>query len=183
MRNFFAIVAVLASSNIASAQVSVDNCGEMLEFDQTPERLVVHDMNMTEMAFALGLQDKIVGLTGITGWYKTSPTFDTDRGDIPELAPKYPTVENLVAASPDLFFAGWYYGMKPGGDVTPDTLAPFGIKTMVLTESCIHLNKDRPEASMDLLFDDVVRLGTVMDVKDKAEAPNGRGLGRPACSD
>ena len=73
--------------------------------------------------------------------------------------------------------------MKPGGDVTPDTLAPFGIKTMVLTESCIHLNKDRPEASMDLLFDDVVRLGTVMDVKDKAEAPNGRGLGRPACSD
>ena len=52
--------------------------------------------------------------------------------------------ENLVAASPDLFFAGWYYGMKPGGEVTPDTLEPFGIKTMVLTESCVHLNKDPP---------------------------------------
>ena len=52
----------------------------------------MHDMNMTEMAFALGLQDKIVGLTGITGWYKTSPGFDEMRGDIPELAPKYPTV-------------------------------------------------------------------------------------------
>ena len=125
---------------------------------------------MTEMAFALGLQDKIVGLTGISGWYKTSPTFDEERGDIPELAPKYPTVENLIAVSPDLFFAGWYYGMKPGGDVTPDTLAPFGIKTMVLTESCVHLNKNRPEASMDLLFDDVIRLGTVMDVADKAES-------------
>ena len=24
-----------------------------------------------------------------------------------ELAPKYPTIENLVAAAPDLFFAGW----------------------------------------------------------------------------
>ena len=160
-------------SGIASAatarEITVDNCGEPLVFETQPERLVVHDMNMTDMAFALGLQDKVVGLTGITGWYKTSPEFDTLRGDIPELAPKYPTVENLVAVEPDLFFAGWYYGMKPGGDVTPDTLAPFGIKTMILTESCVHLDKDRPEASMDLLFTDVLRLGKVMHVEDKAE--------------
>ena len=152
----------------ALAGVTVDNCGSPLTFDETPERIVVHDMNMTEMAFALGLQDKIVGLTGITGWYKTSPTFDADRGDIPELAPKYPTVENLLAADPDLFFAGWYYGMRPGGEVTPDTLAPFGIDVMVLTESCVHLHDARPEASMELLFDDVLRLGEVMDVADRA---------------
>ena len=157
------------ASGAAAHEVTVDNCGEPLVFDAKPERLVVHDMNMTDMAFALGLQEHIVGLTGITGWYKTSPDFDKLRGDIPELAPKYPTVENLVAAEPDLFFAGWYYGMKPGGDVTPDTLAPFGIKTMILTESCVHLDKDRPEASMDLLFNDVLRLGQVMHVEEKAE--------------
>jgi iron complex transport system substrate-binding protein len=164
-----AVLSALAGG-AAAQEVTVDNCGEPLVFDSKPERIVVHDMNMTDMAFALGLQDSIVGLTGITGWYKTSPDFDAQRGDIPELAPKYPTVENLVAVEPDMFFAGWYYGMKPGGDVTPDTLEPFGIKTMVLTESCIHLNTDRPEASMDLLFDDVLRLGTVMHVEDKANA-------------
>ncbi len=164
-----AVLSALAGG-AAAQEVTVDNCGEPLVFDTKPERIVVHDMNMTDMAFALGLQDSIVGLTGITGWYKTSPDFDAQRGDIPELAPKYPTVENLVAVEPDMFFAGWYYGMKPGGDVTPDTLEPFGIKTMVLTESCIHLNTDRPEASMDLLFDDVLRLGTVMHVEDKATA-------------
>ncbi len=164
-----ALLAALATSATAE-QITVDNCGAPLVFDTPPERLVVHDMNMTDMAFALGLQDRIVGLTGITGWYKTSPEFDTLRGEIPELAPKYPTIENLVAASPDLFFAGWYYGMKPGGDVTPDTLAPFGIKTMILTESCVHLDKDRPEASMELLFGDMLRLGKVMGVSDKAEA-------------
>lgn len=163
-----ALITGLATS-AAALETTVDNCGEPLIFETQPERLVVHDMNMTDMAFALGLQDKIVGLTGITGWYKTSPEFDTLRGDIPELAPKYPTVENLVAVEPDLFFAGWYYGMKPGGDVTPDTLEPFGIKTMILTESCVHLDKERPEASMDLLFDDVLRLGKVMQVEDKAE--------------
>ncbi|MEO1109366.1 MAG: ABC transporter substrate-binding protein [Pseudomonadota bacterium] len=164
-----ALMITCLASGAAAHEVTVDNCGEPLVFDAKPERLVVHDMNMTDMAFALGLQDQIVGLSGITGWYKTSPDFDKLRGDIPELAPKYPTVENLVAAEPDLFFAGWYYGMKPGGDVTPDTLAPFGIKTMILTESCVHLDKDRPEASMDLLFNDVLRLGQVMHVEEKAE--------------
>ncbi|MCY4300815.1 MAG: ABC transporter substrate-binding protein [Aestuariivita sp.] len=162
------LASVLATSAVAN-EITVDNCGEELIFETTPQRIVIHDINMTDMAFALDLQDKIAGLTGITGWYKTSPNFDELRGDIPELAPKYPTVETLVAAQADMFFAGWYYGMKPGGDVTPDTLAPFGIKTMVLTESCIHLNKDRPEASMDLLFDDVLRLGKVMQVEERAE--------------
>jgi len=170
MKHIWSVALATAMAGGAAAhEVTVDNCGEPLVFETQPERLVVHDMNMTDMAFALGLQDKIVGLTGITGWYKTSPEFDTLRGDIPELAPKYPTVENLIAVEPDLFFAGWYYGMKPGGDVTPDTLAPFGIKTMILSESCVHLDKDRPQASMDLLFDDVLRLGKVMHVEDKAE--------------
>ena len=162
------LAAALAST--AAAGITVDNCGDSLVFDSPPERIVVHDMNMTDMAFALELQDRIVGLTGITGWYKTSPDFDDLRGDIPELAPKYPTIENLISVEPDMFFAGWYYGMRPGGDVTPDTLAPFGIKTMVLTESCVHLDRDRPAASMDLLFDDVIRLGRVMEVEDRAEA-------------
>lgn len=160
---------LLATSALAEP-ITVDNCGTELTFAGVPERVVVHDINMSEMAFALGLQEKIVGLTGITGWYKTSPEFDEQRGDIPELAPKYPTMENLIAASPDLFVAGWYYGMRPGGEVTPDTLEAQGIQTLVLTESCVHLHEDRPVASMDLLFDDMVRLGTVFDKKEEAEA-------------
>ena len=165
---WLAAAALGLASSAAAAEITVDNCGAPLVFDTPPQRLVVHDINMSEMAFALGLQDRIVGVTGITGWYKTSAEFDAARGNIPELAPKYPTLENLVSATPDLFFAGWYYGMKPGGEVTPDTLAPFGIQTLILTESCVHLDKDRPEASMELLFDDVLRLGKVMQVEDAA---------------
>lgn len=161
--------AFMAQSALA-AEVTVDNCGAPLTFDATPERMVVHDINMSEMAFALGLQDKMVGVTGISGWYKTTSDFDERRGDIPELAPKYPTIENLVAASPDLFFAGWYYGMKPGGDVTPETLEPHGIKTLVLTESCVHLDKERPAASLDLLYTDVARLGEIFGKQDEATA-------------
>ena len=170
MKRYLCLICMSAVfGSAAVADITVDNCGETLTFETTPERIVVHDMNMTDMAFALELQDRIVGLTGITGWYKTSPEFDDLRGEIPELAPKYPTIENLVSADPDMFFAGWYYGMRPGGDVTPDTLAEFGIKTLILTESCVHLDKDRPVASMDLLFGDVLRLGKVMNAEDRAK--------------
>lgn len=150
--------------------VTVDNCGTPLRIDAPPRRAVIHDLNMTEMALALGLQSRIAGVTGITGWYKTDENLRAALGSIPELAPKYPSLENLLAARPDLFFAGWYYGMKPGGDVTPATLARHGIATLVLTESCVHTGRSRPRATMDLLYDDMLRLGTVFGERPRAEA-------------
>ncbi|RWB00196.1 ABC transporter substrate-binding protein [Mesorhizobium sp.] len=144
--------------------VTVDSCGTPLTFDAAPKRAVIQDMNMAEMAFALGHQPSIVGLTGITGWYKVGPEFKAGQGAIPELAPKYPTLENLVAVEPDFFFAGWYYG-----EVTPDTLAPHGIKTLVLTESCVHLDNNRPAASMDLLYGDIEKLGRIFGKQARAE--------------
>lgn len=168
-RLLICLVTTLASSAAWAFPVTVDSCGTPLTFDAAPQRAVIHDLNMTEMAFALGLQPSIVGLTGITGWYKVGPEFTELQGSIPELAPKYPTLENLLSVEPDFFFAGWYYGMKPGGDVTPDTLAPHGIKTLVLTESCVHLDKERPAASMDLLYGDVEKLGKVFGKEDEAE--------------
>ncbi|MEM8791686.1 MAG: ABC transporter substrate-binding protein [Pseudomonadota bacterium] len=161
---------IIAGAAAADYPVTVDSCGTPITFSAAPERFIVHDLNMTEMAFALGLQDHMVGVTGITGWYKVDDAFKEQLGDIPELAPKYPTLENLVSASPDFFFAGWYYGMRPGGEVTPDTLAPFGVKTLVLTESCVHLDKAVPTATMDLLFEDMLKLGLIFDKEAEAEA-------------
>ncbi|MET2827470.1 ABC transporter substrate-binding protein [Mesorhizobium shangrilense] len=168
-RLVFSLALSLLSTTAFAFPVTVDSCGKPLTFDAAPKRAVIHDLNMTEMAFALGLQPSIVGLTGITGWYKVGPEFTAEQGSIPELAPKYPTMENLVAVDPDFFFAGWYYGMKPGGEVTPGTLAQYGIKTLVLTESCVHLDKNRPAASMDLLYGDVEKLGKIFGKEAKAQ--------------
>lgn len=163
------LFSMLVAAPAFAYPVTVDSCGTPLTFDAAPKRAVVHDINMSEMAFALELQPSMVGVTGITGWYKLSPEFIKEQGSIPELAPKYPTMENLLSVDPDFFFAGWYYGMKPGGDVTPDTLAQHGIKTLVLTESCVHLDKNRPAASMDLLYGDIEKLGKIFDKEAEAE--------------
>ena len=162
------LLSLIASAAFAFP-VTVDSCGTPVTFDAAPKRAVVHDINMAKMAFALGLQPSMVGVTGITGWYKTDDAFKKEQGAIPELAPKYPTMENLIAADSDFFFAGWYYGMKPGGEVTPDTLAEHGIRTLVLTESCIHLDKSRPAASMDLLSTDVENIGKIFGKEAEAE--------------
>ena len=165
-----AALVLLAPSAAHAFPVTVESCGKPLTFERPPERAVIHDINMAEMAFALNLQPSMVGLTGITGWYKVGPEFERARGGIPELAPKYPSMENLLAVEPDFFFAGWYYGMKPGGEVTPDTLAIHGIKTLVLSESCVHIDKERAPASMALLFDDVLKLGAIFGKAPQATA-------------
>ncbi|MDD1780203.1 ABC transporter substrate-binding protein [Enterovibrio sp. ZSDZ35] len=150
--------------------VTVESCGNPLTIQQRPNAAVFHDINMNEMAFALGLEADMVGVSGITGWYKMSPALKQSLGDIPELAPKYPTLETLIASKADFFFAGWNYGMKVGGEVTPQSLKPYGITTLVLTESCIHTDKQSQSASMDLLYDDIEKLGVIFDKQDKAKA-------------
>lgn len=163
------MLALLVPLPALAFPVTVESCGRSVTFDSAPKRAVIQDINMSEMAFALGLQPSIVGVSGITGWYKLDDAFKQQLGDIPELAPKYASVENLVAASPDFFFAGWYYGMKPGGDVTPDTLAPYGIKTLELTESCIHLDRNRPAPTMELLYGDMKKLGIIFGKEAEAD--------------
>ncbi|MCG9628654.1 ABC transporter substrate-binding protein [Vibrio mediterranei] len=158
-----------ANANRTEYPVTVDSCGSKLTIEKRPTRAVVHDINMAEMAFALNLQPFMVGVTGITGWYKMSKSFEKELGDIPELAPKYPSLETLVAADADFFFAGWNYGMKVGGEVTPETLKPYGVNTLVLSESCIHNQNQQSAATMDLLYDDMHKLGMIFDKQNEAE--------------
>ncbi|WP_136487134.1 ABC transporter substrate-binding protein [Vibrio sp. H11] len=169
----FSLLLPIAAAQATTTQypVTVDSCGIPLTIEKHPTHAVFHDINMAEMAFALGLQDDMAGVTGITGWYKMSPEFKHRLGGIPELAPKYPSLETLMAAQVDFFFAGWNYGMKVGGEVTPETLAPYGIDTLVLSESCVHTRSEQKKsASMDLLYTDILKLGVIFDRQDKANS-------------
>lgn len=149
--------------------LTVQNCGQPLRFDAPPKRAVIYDKNMVAMALALDLQPQMVGVSGVTGWYGPSPETMRALKTVPELSPRYPSMETLLAVKPDFFFAGWNYGMQPGGPVTPDTLAREGVKTLVLTESCIRIDKTRPVASMNLLYDDFITLGAIFGKRAQAE--------------
>ena len=156
-------------TGLASAQTTVQSCNRMVTFDKPPIRAVSHDVNLTEMMLVLGLADRMVGYTGISGWKTLDAKSRTGIAALPELSAKYPSKEVLLGADADFFFAGWNYGMKVGGEVTPETLAPFAIKVYELTESCTHImHKDK--ASMNDMYVDLINLGKIFGVEDKATA-------------
>ncbi len=151
-----------------SAQATVQSCDRTVTFDAPPQAAVSNDINLTEMMLVLGLTDRMVGYTGISGWNKLDPEMTAGVAALPELSEQYPSKEVLIGADADFFFAGWNYGMRVGGEVTPQTLAPFGIKVYELTESCIHIG-EKPAASMDDMYNDLRNLGAIFGVSDRAE--------------
>ncbi|MBE7209587.1 MAG: ABC transporter substrate-binding protein [Gluconacetobacter diazotrophicus] len=153
-----------------SYPLTVSSCGRPVVIRHPPRRAVVDDVNMAGMMFALGLQPQMAGVAGITGYHRVTPGFRAAQGGIPELAPRYPSLEQLLGAGTDLFVAGWNYGMRVGGEVTPDSLARFGIPTLVLSESCAIDGSLRRDPDMVLLYDDEERLGRVFDRDAQARA-------------
>jgi iron complex transport system substrate-binding protein len=163
------LAALLLSASAAIAfPVTVKSCDREVIFDAPPARAISHDVNLTEMMLVLGLRDRMVGYTGISGWKTLDEESRAGVAELPELSAKYPTREVLAGAEPDFFFAGWNYGMKVGGEVTPETLEPLGIKTYELTESCIHIGP-KAKSSMDDMYNDILNLGRIFGVEAKAE--------------
>jgi iron complex transport system substrate-binding protein len=147
--------------------LTVQSCNREVTFQQAPKHAVSHDINMTQMMLALGLKLQMVGYSGVSGWKAVTPQMQTILDGLPELAAKYPSVETLLNANVDFFFAGWDYGMRVGGDLTPHTLQPLGINVYELTESCAFVMK-RPPASLEDTYNDLRNLGKIFDVQDRA---------------
>lgn len=159
---------IISFNSLASSKVSVDSCNRTVTFDSPPQRAISNDVNLTEMMLVLGLSDKMVGYTGISGWKTLDEEMRLGVKQLPELSPKYPSKEVLVGADADFFFAGWNYGMKVGGEVTPETLKPFGINVYELTESCIHI-MTKKKVSMDDMYNDLLNLGLIFQIENRAK--------------
>jgi iron complex transport system substrate-binding protein len=165
-----ALVALLLSTTPALAfPVTVKSCNREVTFDAPPARAIANDVNLVEMMLALGLRDLMVGYTGVSGWKTLDEELRAGIAELPELSAQYPTREVLLGAEPDFFFAGWNYGMKVGGEVTPETLEPLGIKTYELTESCIFVGP-KARSTMQDMYADLLNLGTIFGVEDRAKA-------------
>ena len=169
MKQILSFVAALSIiGGTALAQTTVESCNRTVSFDAPPKRAISNDVNLTEMMLVLGLAEHMVGYTGISGWKTLDEEMRANVKQLPELSSKYPTKEVIVGANADFFFAGWNYGMKVGGEVTPETLEPFGVKVYELTESCTHIMK-KGKASIDDMYADLLNLGSIFNVEDRAK--------------
>ena len=171
LRSLLCVALLLCSAEaLAEATkypLTVQSCNRQVTFKEAPKHAVSHDINMTQMMLALGLKSRMAGYSGVSGWKSVTPEMQSLLDGLPELAAKYPSVETLLNANVDFFFAGWDYGMRVGGDLTPQTLQPLGINVYELTESCAFVMK-RPAATLEDTYNDLRNLGKIFDVQDRA---------------
>ncbi|MFV0131489.1 ABC transporter substrate-binding protein [Streptomyces sp. HMX112] len=153
--------------------VTVENCGQRKSYAKAPQRVVTNDVGITEIMFALGLEDHMAGFV-----------MPDDKGDLDSvpwkdayqrtkwLSKKTINKELVVDARADLVFAGWNYGFNEGEGFTPAELERVGIDTYLLSESCRNgRGKARGVmAPLDALYTDLRNLGRIFDVEDRAEA-------------
>jgi iron complex transport system substrate-binding protein len=158
----------------AAYPVSVTNCGVKTTYDRAPARAVSNDINTTEDMLALGLESYMVGTFGVTGdgpaGQPVPPAYQAGFAKVRDVSPNYFTLEELVGLRPDFLFAGWNYGLEVGTNLTPAYLAKYGIKTLVLTESCAHVQPGQDSVSINDTYQDLRNLGAVFNVRTRANA-------------
>lgn len=161
-------VAALATQAATAAPVTVRSCDRDVIVDRPPQRAVAHGSNLTEIMLALGLEDRMVGYIGRPERMMRIADRFPAIASLRSLQAGYPNLEIFLAEDIDFVFAGWSYGMRVGGAVTPETLGAFGIPVYELTESCIRIGRqERP--SLDFLYRDLKNLAAIFRVDQRAE--------------
>ncbi|MFE9725833.1 ABC transporter substrate-binding protein [Streptomyces sp. NPDC005794] len=152
--------------------VTVENCGEKKTYAKAPQRVVTNDVGITEIMFALGLENHMAGyvMPDDKGDPTTVPWKDGYRKTV-WLSKERINKELVLDAGADLVFAGWNYGFNEGEGFTPAALQRVGIDSYLLSESCRNgRGKARGVmAPLDALYTDLRNLGKVFDVEDRAE--------------
>jgi iron complex transport system substrate-binding protein len=153
--------------------VTVTSCGVPVTYDRAPQRAVSNDINTTEDMLALGLESHMVGDFGAVGdgpvGQPIPPQYQAGFAKVRDVDPQnYFTLEELIALHPDFLFAGWNYGLQVGTNLTPAYLARFGIKTLVLTESCAHVQPGTNSVSINDTYQDLRNLGAIFGVEGRA---------------
>lgn len=167
---FSLLLAVLFTTQAGAFPVTVESCGRQVTIDKAPTHAASYGSNLTEIMLALGLQDHMAGFIGQGDRLKASTFNDFPAiADLPELQRSYPSLELFLEKEIDFYFAGWSYGMRVGGEVTPDTLSAYGIPVYELSESCVRLGREvRP--TFEYLYRDLENLAAIFGVPERAAA-------------
>lgn len=139
------------------------NCGVDTTYDAPPKRAVTLTSNATELLLELGLQDSMVGTAYLKG-RPIGPRYADAYRSVPVLSPGQPSLEQLLAAEPDLVYAGYPDGFSESSGHTRARLAELGIHTHLNPEACAQ-----GRSGFDMLFGEINRVGQIFGVPDRAE--------------
>lgn len=135
-------------------------------FEKAPERVWAQNQDNIEILLALGLADKIVGACGLDGEVRADLQEDFAKINYYD---RMPSKEEIIALNPD-FITGWYstFSDKRLGDVSFWHERNVGTY-MALNSACRGKAAENPQ-TVEHEYQDILTLGEIFDVQDKAEA-------------
>jgi iron complex transport system substrate-binding protein len=125
-----------------------DDLGRLVAINGTPQRIVSLAPSNTEILFALGLGEKVVG---VTDWCDYPPEA-LEKGKVGSY--DTPDIEKIVALTPDLILVAYGTTMDVINNLVGLGLTVFGIKT----------------TDLDDLLNDIRRIGEITDKEIEAQA-------------
>lgn len=156
--------------------LTIENCGQTVTFDRAPKRVVALGQTQTEILYALGLGEKVVG-TAV--WFSpVAKPYEAVNAKVKRLADNDPSFEAVVAQEPDLVTAMFEWHVGPNGIVGKrDQFARLKVPTYVSPSDCV--GKDNSGGgdgvrtqmfSMELVYRNIREFGQIFDVAERAES-------------
>lgn len=152
--------AAAGAGKAISWQGTYDGVTTDFKVTESPKRAVSMSQATTEMMLQLGLENKMVG----TAFKEEEiyPPLQAQYDKVPVLAEKWPSYEVFMAAKPD-FATGW-----------PDSFSKRAIPAEKLISQKVNLwlpeSMLSTKADLETNFNDMLMLGKIFGVEDKAEA-------------
>lgn len=155
--------------------LTLENCRESVTFAAPPKRVVAIGQTQTEILYALGLGDRVVG-TAV--WFSpVAKPYEAVNAKVKRLADNDPSFEAVLAQEPDLVTAMFEWHVGPNGIVGKRAqFAGVKVPTYVSPTDCV--GKDNSGAgdgvrtqmfTMELVYRNIREFGQIFDVSDRAE--------------
>ncbi|BAU87790.1 ABC-type Fe3+-hydroxamate transport system, periplasmic component [Streptomyces laurentii] len=149
------------------APVSVSSCGVTTTVAAPPSRLVTLNQGATEVALALGLQNRMAGTAYLDD--AVPAKWKAAYEAVPVLSKEYPAKEKLLAARPDFLYASYSSAFTDKVAGTRADLSSQGIESYLSPFGCAD-SKQVPPASFQAVWDELGDIAKVFGVEPRAAA-------------
>lgn len=152
--------------------LTIKNCGRDITFNAAPKRVATVGQNSTEILYALGLADRVVG-TSL--WFGPVPdAYKAANDKIAVIAQNIPSFEGIIVKKPDLVASQFEWQIGPAGTVASyEQFSELNVPVYTAPADCAKDNEDGGDGVRKGMFDiamvyqEVADLATIFDVQDK----------------
>ena len=121
------------------------------------------NQHVTEVMLALGLEDNMIGTAYIDDFILAD--YESAYDAIPILADEYPSREVILSVEPDFIYGGFGSAFDVANAGTQEELQTLDINSYLTSAIC-----DEWADSLDDVYTDILNIGTIFRVSDRAEA-------------